>query len=203
MMLVRNQHILGTLLNLIKINFKTKKMRNQILIQNKIKSFNEIITVSSDKSLSIRWALLASQAIGKSRAYNLLDSEDVLSTLKCLQKLGVHVSLKKNYCEITGVGLNGFKFKKDLLLNAGNSGGGVNGSGGDSDCDGGGAVGGGGGGGGVRILILSRLITIPRHRDVLVHHRLLQQPQRLRVWRHFAPASDFTRDGAKAHAICL
>ena len=97
-------------------------MRNQILIQNKIKSFNEIITVSSDKSLSIRWALLASQAIGKSRAYNLLDSEDVLSTLKCLQKLGVHVSLKKNYCEITGVGLNGFKFKKDLLLNAGNSG---------------------------------------------------------------------------------
>ena len=62
---------------------------------------------------------------------------------------------------------------------------------------------GGGGGGGVRILILSRLITIPRHRDVLVHHRLLQQPQRLRVWRHFAPASDFTRDGAKAHAICL
>ena len=67
-------------------------------------------------------------------------------------------------------------------------------------------LGGGGlfsGGGGVRILILSRLITIPRHRDVLVHHRLLQQPQRLRVWRHFAPASDFTRDGAKAHVICL
>ena len=70
-------------------------MKKQIIIQNKIKQFKKVITVSSDKSLSIRWAILASLAMGKSRAYNLLNSEDVLSTLKCLQKLGVRISLKK------------------------------------------------------------------------------------------------------------
>jgi len=49
-------------------------------------------------------------------------SEDILSTLKCLKKLGVKIKIKKNYCEINGVGLNGFKYKKNLILNAGNSG---------------------------------------------------------------------------------
>ena len=47
-----------------------------------LNSFAQIktINVNGDKSLSIRWALLASQAEGKSRAYNLLKSLDVLST---------------------------------------------------------------------------------------------------------------------------
>ena len=72
--------------------------------------------------MSIRWALVASQAIGKSKAYNLLHSEDVLSTLECLKKLGTKINLKKNYCEIIGLGLNSFNFKKNLTLNAGNSG---------------------------------------------------------------------------------
>ena len=40
-----------------------------------------------DKSLSIRWALLASQASGKSTALNILKSEDVLNTLNCLKNL--------------------------------------------------------------------------------------------------------------------
>ncbi len=49
-------------------------------------------------------------------------SEDVINTLNCLKKLGVKIKLTKNFCEIVGVGLNGFKYKKKLLLNAGNSG---------------------------------------------------------------------------------
>ena len=56
-------------------------MKNFIKINKKIKSFNKIINVEGDKSLSIRWALLASQAIGKSRAYKLLKSEDFLPKL--------------------------------------------------------------------------------------------------------------------------
>ncbi len=64
------------------------------------------------KSLSIRWALMASQAIGKSKAYNLLNSEDVLSTINCLKKLGTEINFKKNYCEIIGFGLNNFDVKK-------------------------------------------------------------------------------------------
>ena len=47
-------------------------MKKLILVTKKIKKFNHKITVDGDKSLSIRFALLASQARGKSTAYNLL-----------------------------------------------------------------------------------------------------------------------------------
>ena len=93
-----------------------------IKINKKINSFNKTIEVDGDKSLSIRWALLASQAIGTSKAFNLLKSEDTLNTLKCLKKLGVKIKLSKKFCQIEGRGINGFLFKKNLTLNAGNSG---------------------------------------------------------------------------------
>jgi len=70
-------------------------MKNTLFISNKIKKFNKNIFVQGDKSLSIRWALMASQAIGKSRAYNLLNSEDVKSTLNAIRKLGIKVQKKK------------------------------------------------------------------------------------------------------------
>ena len=95
---------------------------SHIKINEKIKSFNKSLTIEGDKSLSIRWALLSSQSNSKSKSYNLLLSEDVISTLNCLKKLGVKVKIYKNFCEINGVGLNGFKYKKGLTLNAGNSG---------------------------------------------------------------------------------
>ena len=95
---------------------------SSVKIEKKIKKFNKNLTTSGDKSLSIRWALLASQSPYKSKSWNLLTSEDVLNTLKCLRKLGVKIKLTKKFCEIFGVGLNGFKYKKSLSLNAGNSG---------------------------------------------------------------------------------
>ena len=58
-------------------------MLNKIKIKNTIKPFNKVLEIEGDKSLSIRWALLASQANGKSKSINLLKSEDVLSTLSC------------------------------------------------------------------------------------------------------------------------
>ena len=97
-------------------------MRNYIKINNVIKPFKKKISIEGDKSLSIRWALLASQATGNSKSFNLLKSEDVLNTLKCLKQLGVKVKLYQNYCEIIGLGLNGFKYNKNIILNAGNSG---------------------------------------------------------------------------------
>ena len=97
-------------------------MTKNIKITKKIKPFNKSIKVEGDKSLSIRWALIASQANGKSKSSNLLNSEDVTNTLKCLKKLGVKIKYKKNSCEIFGKGLNSFKYKKNLTLNAGNSG---------------------------------------------------------------------------------
>ena len=97
-------------------------MKDQLKISKKIKPFDKIIEVEGDKSLSIRWALLASQARGRSRSYNLLKSEDVISTLECLKKLGININISKKYCEIIGKGLNGFNYKKNITLNAGNSG---------------------------------------------------------------------------------
>ncbi len=97
-------------------------MKNFLKINYPIKSFKKTINIEGDKSLSIRWALFASQAKGKSIAYNLLKSEDVISTLDCLKKLGVKINNFKNKCEIHGVGINGFNYKKDLTIDAGNSG---------------------------------------------------------------------------------
>ena len=97
-------------------------MKNQVEINEKIKPFKKKIYVSSDKSLSIRSVLLASIALGKSKIYNLLKSEDVANALKTVNKIGVNYFQKKNYVEIHGKGINGFKIKKNTIINAGNSG---------------------------------------------------------------------------------
>ena len=70
-------------------------MSNHILINKKIKSFNKKIKVGADKSISIRSILLASQAVGTSKISNLLESEDVLNSLKAIQKLGIKLERSK------------------------------------------------------------------------------------------------------------
>ncbi len=97
-------------------------MKKKAYIHEKIKNFNKKISVPGDKSLSIRFVLLASQALGKSTAYNILKSEDVICALNSIKKLGIKYKLTKNYCMIYGKGLNGFKYKNNTVINAGNSG---------------------------------------------------------------------------------
>ena len=98
-------------------------MSDIFVIKKKINSFyNKIVRVSGDKSLSIRWVLLASLAKGKSKAFNLLYSDDVKASINAIKKLGIKVKLKKNFCEIYGKGLNGYKYKKNITLDAQNSG---------------------------------------------------------------------------------
>ena len=97
-------------------------MKNFHKINNKIISFNKKITVDSDKSLSIRWVLLSSQASGRSKANNLLMSEDVIAAIDSIKKLGIKVKIYKNHCVVYGNGINGFKYKKNLTINAKNSG---------------------------------------------------------------------------------
>ena len=70
-------------------------MKNFIEIKKIIKPFNKTIEVSGDKSISIRCVLMASQAIGVSRLYNLLESEDVLNSLNSIKKLGIKFKKKK------------------------------------------------------------------------------------------------------------
>jgi len=97
-------------------------MPNSIIVKKKIKSFNKEITVSGDKSISIRWVLFSSLANGISKAENLLMSEDVLAAIKTIKKLGIKVKLDKKICKVYGKGIDGYQFKKNLTLNAENSG---------------------------------------------------------------------------------
>ena len=97
-------------------------MKNYVIIKKKIKSFNNAINVSGDKSISIRCVLLASQGIGSSKIYNLLESEDVINSLKSIKKLGINYKKISNYYLIKGLGPNGFNTNKKISLNAGNSG---------------------------------------------------------------------------------
>ena len=97
-------------------------MINILRINKIIKPYNQKIVIEGDKSLSIRWVLLASQAVGKSKGYNLLMSQDVLATIDSIKRLGIKVKMHQGYCEIIGNGINGFKYKKNLTINARNSG---------------------------------------------------------------------------------
>ena len=98
-------------------------MTNIFVIKKKINSFHKkIAKVSGDKSLSIRWVLLASLARGRSRSYNLLTSDDVKASINAIKKFGIKVKLKKDFCEIHGKGLDGYKYKKNIVINAKNSG---------------------------------------------------------------------------------
>ena len=97
-------------------------MPNSLLVKKRIRTFNKKISVSGDKSISIRWVLLASLANGVSKANNLLISEDVQAAISVIRKLGIKVTIKEKFCKIFGKGLNGYKYKKNLTINAENSG---------------------------------------------------------------------------------
>ena len=67
------------------------------LISNyKITPFDKVIEVDSDKSISIRSFLIGSISNKISSANNVLESEDVVSTIKCLKKLGVKIKKQKS-----------------------------------------------------------------------------------------------------------
>ncbi len=92
-------------------------------INYKLPSFNKTIFVDSDKSISIRSFIIGSISNNISLAKNILESEDVFNTIKCLKKLGVKIVKKKSkdYL-IYGKGLGSFAIKKNSELNFGNSG---------------------------------------------------------------------------------
>ena len=89
----------------------------------KIKPFNKSIKVDSDKSLSIRSFLIGSISQDISSAKNVLESEDVISTINCLKKLGVKIKKDSpGSYKIYGKGFGSLFAKKNLNLNFGNSG---------------------------------------------------------------------------------
>ena len=97
--------------------------RFNLKIDKKISPFKKTIQVDADKSISIRSFLIGAISQNISIARNILESDDVFSTINCLKKLGVKIKkLKsKNYL-IFGKGLGSLHLKKNTKLNFGNSG---------------------------------------------------------------------------------
>ncbi len=92
-------------------------------IKKKILPFKKTINVDADKSISIRSFLIAAISQNLSVASNVLESEDVLSTINCLKKLGVKIKkIKPKKYQIFGNGIGSLFAKKNTLLNFGNSG---------------------------------------------------------------------------------
>ena len=94
-----------------------------LILANKISPFKKTIEVDSDKSISIRTFLIGALSHKISFAKNVLESDDVLSTINCLKKLGVKIKKKasRSYL-IYGKGLGSLYAKKNTKLNFGNSG---------------------------------------------------------------------------------
>ena len=94
-----------------------------IEIKNRIKPFNKTIKVDPDKSISIRSFLIGSISQNISSNKNVLESEDVFSTINCLKKLGVKIikRSKGNYL-VYGKGLGSLNARAITELNFGNSG---------------------------------------------------------------------------------
>ena len=94
-----------------------------LINKNRIKPFKKKIEVDSDKSISIRSFLIGSISHDISKVKNVLESEDVFSTINCLKSLGVKIKKNENKSySIFGKGLGSLCAKKNLSLNFGNSG---------------------------------------------------------------------------------
>ena len=49
-------------------------------------------------------------------------SEDVFAAINCIRKFGIKVIFTNGVCKIFGKGINGYKYKKNIVINAKNSG---------------------------------------------------------------------------------
>jgi 3-phosphoshikimate 1-carboxyvinyltransferase len=84
------------------------------------------IRAPGDKSMSHRAAMFGAIAEGRTEVHNFLPGEDCLSTVACLEKLGVGLHCRRGVADdwelsVTGRGLDGLR-EPDTVLDVGNSG---------------------------------------------------------------------------------
>lgn len=87
----------------------------------KIKQVNGELKFRGDKSISHRALLISSLAKGKSIINNLSESDDVKSTINCLNMLGIVTEFHPAGCIVNGKGYKGYGIPSKNLY-AGNSG---------------------------------------------------------------------------------
>ena len=93
-----------------------------VILNKKIKEFNKVIEVDSDKSISIRAFLIGSISQGISKISNVLLSEDIFSTIECLKKLNCKIIKKEKINIKFLVRVSDHIMQKKYLLDLGNSG---------------------------------------------------------------------------------
>ena len=80
------------------------------------------VRIPGDKSISHRALILGALAVSETRISGLLESEDVLNTVKSMQALGAQVERTGDFAwKVTGVGVGGFA-QPERPLDFGNSG---------------------------------------------------------------------------------
>jgi 3-phosphoshikimate 1-carboxyvinyltransferase len=79
------------------------------------------LTLPGDKSISHRYAILASLAEGESRIHNYSTGADCHSTLRAIRELGIQVDVNDSQVTVHGAGLDGWR-EPLVDLDAGNSG---------------------------------------------------------------------------------
>src|SRR5271156_6836010 len=80
-----------------------------------------VVELPGDKSISHRYAILASLAEGTSEIRNYSSSADCRSTIACMRKLGIEIDITKEFVRVVGKGLDGLKASR-RSLDAENSG---------------------------------------------------------------------------------
>ncbi|SVE06343.1 uncharacterized protein METZ01_LOCUS459197, partial [marine metagenome] len=91
------------------------------LTKQKINKLDGSLRIVGDKSISHRALILSSISTGKSEITNLLESDDVVSTINILKNLGIKIRKKNKKWIVHGNGTNGF-IQPKKALNANNSG---------------------------------------------------------------------------------
>ena len=89
---------------------------------NSVESVRGQITLPGDKSMSHRALMFAAIAKGVSKIKHLNIGADALSTIACLQKLGVDFQLGKFTVDVNSPGITAWTQPDNGLLNCGNSG---------------------------------------------------------------------------------
>ncbi len=94
-----------------------------LIVRNKIKDYSCIITPDADKSISIRSFIFGCIALNISRVKNVLESEDIFATIKCLKRLNFKIQkIGEGDYKIFGKGLGSAFCFNNKTLNFENSG---------------------------------------------------------------------------------
>ncbi|MCU9533712.1 3-phosphoshikimate 1-carboxyvinyltransferase [Streptococcus sp. CSL10205-OR2] len=90
-------------------------------LRTHVSSLKGSLRVPGDKSISHRAIMFGSISHGTTIIHGLLESEDVLATIKAFQAMGVEITQEAQVTKINGNGFEGLK-QPDVSLDMGNSG---------------------------------------------------------------------------------